>query len=253
MAHRVVPRTPDGKLAATAQQCPSGLFGTARPPSVAGGNSAASSASSLKPAAFAASIPAALARSRYRRNVERDICAPIATALTLGPSSVHSRKTSLIRRISDLGLGILTTPLLRKRGNDTCHYFDVSSDLHMSQGWPFHRPQVANSIGPVTLGPPPNVGVEAVTLAHNGSPSITHVTLPTCHAHYPVRIERVHMSIASPSTQPSPVFRRVGIRTFTIGACSSFTRVAARWIAQPPKAAFITRLRTSGSPRQSAR
>jgi hypothetical protein len=36
-------------------------------------------------------------------------------------------------------------------------------------------------------------------------------------------------------------------------ACSDFTHVAARWIAQPPKAAFVTRLRSSQSPSQTAR
>src|SRR5208337_743638 len=47
-------------------------------------------------------------------------------------------------------------------------------------------------------------------------------------------IERVHLSIASPSARPSPLFRRIGIHIFTFEACSGFTRVTARWIAQPP-------------------
>jgi hypothetical protein len=36
------------------------------------------------------------------------------------------------------------------------------------------------------------------------------------------------------------------------GACPDFTSAAARWIARLPMTAFATRLRTSGSPRQSA-
>src|SRR3954453_5382097 len=36
-------------------------------------------------------------------------------------------------------------------------------------------------------------------------------------------------------------------------ACSGFTRVTARWIAQPPKAAFVTRLRPGRLPCQAAR
>ncbi len=44
-------------------------------------------------------------------------------------------------------------------------------------------------------------------------------------------------------TRPSPTDRRVGIHDFTFEACSGFTRVTARWIAQPPKATFVTRLR----------
>ena len=37
--------------------------------------------------------------------------------------------------------------------------------------------------------------------------------------------------------------RRVGIRIVTFEACSGFTHVTARRIAQPPKATFVTRLR----------
>ena len=51
----------------------------------------------------------------------------------------------------------------------------------------------------------------------------------------PRRIERVRVSIASPLTRPSPNGRRVGIRIVTFEACSGFTRVTARQIAQPPK------------------
>src|SRR5271165_7213553 len=54
-------------------------------------------------------------------------------------------------------------------------------------------------------------------------------------------IERVHLSIASPSTRPSPLFRRVGIHIFTFEACSGFTHVTARWIAQPPKRRPLSR------------
>ncbi|CCV11497.1 hypothetical protein MESS4_330046 [Mesorhizobium sp. STM 4661] len=43
----------------------------------------------------------------------------------------------------------------------------------------------------------------------------------------PRRIERVHMSIASPFTRPSPNLRRVGIRNVTFEACSGFTRITA--------------------------
>ena len=63
----------------------------------------------------------------------------------------------------------------------------------------------------------------------------------------------MHVSIASPLTRPSPLFRRVGIRVFTFEACSGFTHVTARWIAQPPKAAFVTRLRPAQLPKRTAR
>ena len=69
----------------------------------------------------------------------------------------------------------------------------------------------------------------------------------------PRRIRRVRLSIASPLARPSPLCRRVGIRTSTFEACSGFTHVTARRIAQPPKAAFVTRLRSSRLPSQTAR
>ena len=48
-------------------------------------------------------------------------------------------------------------------------------------------------------GPPPGSGVEATTLAQDGPPPMTRLTLPTCRAHYPDGPERVLLSVASPS------------------------------------------------------
>ena len=61
------------------------------------------------------------------------------------------------------------------------------------------------------------------------------------------------MSIPSPLMQPSPNGRRVGIRIVTFEACSGFTRITARRIAQPPKATFVTRLQPGRLPDQAAR
>jgi hypothetical protein len=69
----------------------------------------------------------------------------------------------------------------------------------------------------------------------------------------PRRIERVLMSITSPLTRPSPNGRRVGIRIVTFEACSGFTRVTARRIAQSPKATFVTRLQPLRLPARAAR
>src|SRR6478609_748096 len=69
----------------------------------------------------------------------------------------------------------------------------------------------------------------------------------------PRRIERVLMSIASPLMLPSPNGRRVGIRIVTFEACSGFTHVTARRIAQQPKATFVTRLQPCRLPDRTAR
>ena len=63
----------------------------------------------------------------------------------------------------------------------------------------------------------------------------------------------MRVSIASPLMQPSPNGRRVGIRIVTFEACSGFTHVTARRIAQPPKAAFVTRLQPCRLPGRAAR
>jgi len=52
-------------------------------------------------------------------------------------------------------------------------------------------------------------------------------------------------------TRPSPFLSRVGIRDITFEACSGFTRVTAHWLAQPPKAAFVARLRPVRLPETS--
>src|SRR6516162_4401694 len=69
----------------------------------------------------------------------------------------------------------------------------------------------------------------------------------------PRRIERVRVSITSPLVQPSPNGRRVGIRIVTFEACSGFTRVTARRIAQLPTATFVTRLQPLRLPARAAR
>jgi hypothetical protein len=61
------------------------------------------------------------------------------------------------------------------------------------------------------------------------------------------------VSIASPLVQPSPTGGRVGIRIVTFEACSGFTRVTARQIAQPPKATFDARLQPARLPDRAAR
>src|ERR1700735_3191890 len=47
--------------------------------------------------------------------------------------------------------------------------------------------------------PPSYDDVEAATLARDGSPPITRLTLPTCRAQSPDRPERVRLSVATPS------------------------------------------------------
>ena len=124
-----------------------------------------------------------------------------------------------------------------------------------SQGPSLHRSYPASSV----LRPRPTP-VRSAALRDVEAATFDRTGLPRCPLHpsgvpcpLPRRIERVHVSIASPSVRPSPFCRRVGIRISTFEACSGFTRVTARRIAQPPKAAFVTRLRPGRLPDQAAR
>jgi hypothetical protein len=63
----------------------------------------------------------------------------------------------------------------------------------------------------------------------------------------------VRASIAFQPVLLSLLLRRVSIRIITFEACSGFTLITARWIAQPPKAAFVTRLRPDRLPGKAAR
>lgn len=94
--------------------------------------------------------------------------------------------------------------------------------------------------------------VETATLALDGSPPVTTNHLSDVPCPLPRRIERVLVTIASPLVLPSPNGRRVGIRFSPFEACSGFTRVTARRIAQRPKAAFVAGLRPGQLPTQAA-
>src|SRR4051795_7852709 len=114
--------------------------------------------------------------------------------------------------------------------------------------------RVQQYYAPVRLPPDPPPEATSKPRPPTGRVSpVTRITFPACRAHYPGGSRRVRLSIASPLTRPSPLFGRVGIRNFTFEACSGFTHVTARWIAQPPKAAFVTRLRPDQLPDQAAR
>src|SRR5262252_7043995 len=122
-----------------------------------------------------------------------------------------------------------------------------SSKAHQKSG-PFPPPELPGFIGRTSLSDSrsrrhPSGDVWGGNPRAIGPPPMCHVALSTCRAHYPGRSERVHMSGFLPrSMQPSPLHRRVGIRIATFEACSGFTHVTARRLAQPPKATFVTGL-----------
>jgi hypothetical protein len=78
------------------------------------------------------------------------------------------------------------------------------------------------------------------------------VSVPHCRAQLTRRIGRVLLSIA-PHPWGRPRFAGGSASASLLEACSDLTRVTAHRIAQPPKAAFVTRLRSSRLPDQTAR
>ena len=74
-----------------------------------------------------------------------------------------------------------------------------------------------------------------------------------CCRHYPGGTCRCVRRSLPDRCQPSPISRRVGFRIKRFGACSAFTRVAARMVAKPPLATrCIGVLQTMSLPPSSA-
>src|SRR4051795_7819592 len=98
------------------------------------------------------------------------------------------------------------------------HRSSAPSKAHQKQG-PFPPPALPGLHGRTALSdsrPTRRLcGVGVSSPSRDGSPPLTRITLPTCRAPYPGGSRRVHVSIASPLTRPSPFPRRVGIRIFT--------------------------------------
>jgi len=101
---------------------------------------------------------------------------------------------------------------------------DTRTDRHLTASL---RPQPSPDTGLTQLpGPPFQRAVPNTPMGQNGA-SVGYFPVPL---------------------GPSPFHRRIGVHHFTFGACSGFTRVTACWIAQPPMAAFVTRLQSSRLP-----
>ena len=108
--------------------------------------------------------------------------------------------TSLLGRLPALtrcftGLRQVTCPRLLRQAHQKSGSFP-----------PPALPDFSTYYDPVRLphGPAPYNAVEAATLAHNGSPPITRLTVSTCRAHYPGGPVQVHTSAASPDHAAFP-------------------------------------------------
>ncbi len=111
-----------------------------------------------------------------------------------------------------------------------------------------------SSYGPVRLPrePSPKVTSRARPSSPSGLPRLPVPLFQRAVPSTPADQDGCTCRLLPRPARPSPYLRRVGVRDFTFEACSGFTRITARWIAQPPKAAFVTGLRSIRLPGQTA-
>ena len=102
--------------------------------------------------------------------------------------------------------------------------------------------------------PAPRGGPVGACHATDGASRVASIPLlHACRRHYPGGTGRCPRRSLPGRWQPSPNSRRVGFRMSGFEACSAFTRVAARMLAKPPKAArFFGVLQTMSLPPSSA-
>jgi len=85
---------------------------------------------------------------------------------------------------------------------------------------------------------PPESGSESRDPSQRWGSRVAPRSVPTCHATYPGERPHGHRSVAHTwlaVQRPSPFSQRVDPHDITFEACSGFTRVAARRLADPPK------------------
>ena len=94
----------------------------------------------------------------------------------------------------------------------------------------------------LTARPAPHgVPVGACHTTDRASRVATLSIFHACHSQCPGETDRCSRRSPPDRCQPSPFYRRVGFRITRFEACSAFTHVAARMLAEPPKAALFHR------------
>src|SRR3981081_4175432 len=111
-------------------------------------------------------------------------------------------------------------------GSSPITFTSPSSKAHQKSG-PFAPPALPGLNAPTTLSDSRRGRRPAATLRPLPSPQPVSPDYPhhpsSVLCPLPRRIERVHASIASQLTRPSPLFRRVGIRIIPFEACSAYS------------------------------
>ncbi len=131
-------------------------------------------------------------------------------------------------------------------------FFESAPEVRVLCSAGITRPQ--RSYDPVRLppGPPPIAALRPLPSSAPGIPRLPGPPSLRAVPTTPADRNGCSCRLLPHPARPSPYLRRVGVRDFTFEACSGFTRVTARWIAQPPKAAFVTGLRSRRLPSGTA-
>jgi len=178
---------------------------------------------------------------------------PASKNLHKAQSTKHkNRQPSRFPRLSASPASLRMAP----RGSSPIPPSSPASKAHQKSG-PFPPPELPGLTGRTTLSdsrPAHRLKAMAEMRPPTGRVSPDY---PRCPSNVPCplprRTEQGHASMACLFVRPSPSVRWVGVRIGSFEACSGCTRVTARRIAQPPKAAFVTRLRPGQSPSRIAR
>jgi len=136
------------------------------------------------------------------------------------------------------------------------HRSSSPSEAHQKSG-SFPPPALPGLSGTMTLsdsrpGPPPIAALKTQPPPAADIPRLPGPPFRRAAPNTPADRDRRSCRLLPCPARPSPNLRRVGIRDFTFEACSGFTHVTARRIAQPPKAAFVARLQPGRLPCQAA-
>ena len=200
--------------------------------------------------------------SRHHLRTRHGFRSAFPSRLRRAAEPVHASTTSnLCGSTPSLLHVMLSESLPSTRGFRHRHSRQPSSFGHRSSPEaPFldrHYPAssvVRASPPPRPARPAPRGGPVGACHATDGASRVASIPLLyACRRHYPGGTGRCPRRSLPSRWQPSPNSRRVGFRMSRFEACSAFTRVAARMLAKPPKAArFFGVLQTMSLPPSSA-
>ncbi len=180
--------------------------------------------------------------STARRRASR-----VLSGVTSTPFSRRQRSSTAVVRCAKLTPVSFQTPRRRSKLARLCKMSIVASG-EQTTARAFETTRRRRRPWPTPAGTTGRAGVGTATPCSMGLPRLPASPFQRAGP-LPRRIEEgARVGCFPDPARPSSNLRQAGIRDFTFEACSGFTRVTARRIAQPPQAAFEARLRPGRLP-----